>query len=167
MSNIIQALEEGNILKVKQAIKAGEDMNQTIMVGIDEDEESTLLFYALRQRADCDIIRLLVDNGADIHFVNEDGISVLDEAVIFGDLEILTYLTDEKALDITTTQRKSGFTPFMQACCYNNLEVAEFILSKGADPHIKDNAGMSALDYSRRLRKKKVEAFLQNLEENQ
>jgi len=40
MSNIIKALDEGNILKVKQAIKAGEDMNQIIMVGVDEDEES-------------------------------------------------------------------------------------------------------------------------------
>ena len=167
MSNIIKALDEGNILKVKQAIKAGEDMNQIIMVGVDEDEESTLLFYALRQRVECDIIRLLVDSGADVTFVNEDGISVLDEAVIFGDLEILTYPADEKSLDITTTKRKSGFTPFMQACCYNRLEVAEFILKRGADAHVKDNMGMSALDYSRRLRKKKVQAFLESLDENQ
>ncbi len=167
MSNIIEALDEDNILKVKQAIKAGEDMNQIIMVGLDEDEESTLLFYALRQRVECDIIRLLVDSGADVSFVNEDGVSVLDEAVIFGDLEILAYLADEKCLDITTTKRKSGFTPFMQSCCYGNLDVAEFILSRGGDAHVKDNTGMSALDYSRRLRKKKVQEFLENLAENQ
>ncbi len=166
MSNIIKALDEGNILKVKQAIKAGEDMNQIIMVGVDEDEESTLLFYALRQRVECDIIRLLVDSGADVSFLNEDGMSVLDEAVIFGDLEILSYLSDEKSLDITSTQRKSGFTPFMQACCYNNLDVAEFILARGGDAYVKDNNGMSAFDYARRLRKKKVQEFLESLGKN-
>ncbi len=167
MSMIIEALDEGNILKVKQAIKAGEDMNQIIMTGVDDDEETTVLFYALRQRVECDIIRLLVENGADVNFVNEDGLSVLDEAVIFGDLEILTYLVDEHGLDITTTKRKSGFTPFMQACCYGNLEVATFILKRGGDADIKDNNGMSAADYARRLRKKKVEEFLDSLDKNQ
>ena len=55
----------------------------------------------------------------------------------------------------------------MQSCCYGNLEVAEFILKRGGDAHVKDNMGMSALDYSKRLRKKKVQAFLESLEENQ
>ena len=163
MSSIVTALEEDNLLKVKQAIKAGEDVNQVLMVGIDEDEECVLLFYALRQRVSCDIIRSLVDSGADIEYINEDGISVFEEASIFGDLEILSYLADEKGLEVSQTKRKSGFTPFMQACCYGRMDVAEFLLERGADACIKDKNGMDALEYTRRLRQNKMHEFIKNL----
>jgi len=165
MSNIIDAIKEDNLLKVKQAIKSGADLNQMVEVG--EDDEYILLLFALRERVSCDIIRLLIDSGSDIEYLTNDGVSVLDEAVIFGDLEVLTYLTDEKKLDITTTKRKSGFTPFMQSCCYGKVEVAQFIVERGADVHVKDNMGMSALDYTKRLRQKKMQEFIENLMENQ
>jgi ankyrin repeat protein len=164
MSDIIEALEENNLLKVKQAIKNGADLNQIVEVG--EDDEYILLFFALRQRVSCDIIRTLIDSGADIDYLSHDGVGVLDEAVIFADIETLTYLTEEKNLDITQTQRKSGFTPFMQACCYSKIEVAEFILKYDIDIHEKDKMGMSALDYTKRLRKVKMQEFIEKLIEN-
>jgi len=160
MSELIEALEDDNLLKVNQAIKNGVDLNQMVEVG--EDDEYVLLFFALRQRISCDVLRALIDNGADIDYLSSDGVSILDEAVIFGDIEILTYLTEEKNLDITCTKRKSGFTPFMQCCCYNKLEVAEFIVKKGIDIHAKDKMGMSALDYTKRLRKVKMQEFIEN-----
>jgi len=165
MSDIIEALEEDNILKVKQAIKAGADLNQMVEVG--EDDEYVLLHFALRQRISCDVLRLLVDSGADLTYTTGDGVGILDEAVIFGDMEILTYLCDEKELNITQTQRKSGFTPFMQSCCYNKMDVVKFIVSRGVDIYEKDNTGMSALDYTKRMRKVKMQEYLENLIENQ
>lgn len=166
MSDLIKAIEEDNLLKVKQAIKNGADLNQMVEVG-EDDDEYMLLHFALTQRVSCDILRLLIDTGADLEYITSDGVSILDEAVIFGDMEILTYLTDEKKLDITTTKRKSGFTPFMQSCCYGKLDVAEFIVARGVDIHARDNAGMSALDYTKRLRKIKMKEFIENLSENQ
>jgi len=165
MSDIANALEEDNLLKVKQAIKNGADLNQMIEVG--EDDEYVLLLFALRQRVSCDILRLLIDSGADIAYSTLDGVGILDEAIIFGDIEILRYLCDEKELDITTTKRKSGFTPFMQSCCYGKMEVAEFIVARGVDISAKDKMGMSALDYTKRLRKVKMREYLENLLENQ
>ncbi len=164
MSDIIEALEENNLLKVKQAIKNGADLNQLVEVG--EDDEYVLLFFALRQHVSCDIIRMLIENGADIDYLTHDKVSILDEAIIFADMQTLQYLTEEKNLDITQTKRKSGFTPFMQACCYSKLEVAEFILQKGIDIHEKDKMGMSALDYTKRLRKVKMQEFIEKHMEN-
>jgi len=164
MSEIIQAIEEDNLLKLKQAIKNGADLNQMVEVG--EDDEYMLLFFALRQHVSCDIIRALIDNGADINYLSHDGVSVLDEAIIFANMETLMYFSKEKHLDITQTKRKSGFTPFMQACCYSKLEVAEFIISQGIDIHEKDKMGMSALDYTKRLRKVKMQEFIENITEN-
>ncbi len=165
MSDIIEAIEEDNILKAKQAIKAGADLNQMVEVG--EDDEYMLLHFALRQRVSCDLLRLLIDSGADLAYTTRDGVGILDEAVIFGDMEVLTYLCDEKELDITKTERKSGFTPFMQTCCYSKMEVAEFIVARGIDILEKDKMGMSALDYTKRMRKVKMREYLENLIENQ
>ena len=159
MSDIINAIEENNLLKVKQAIKNGADLNQMVEVG--EDDEHVLLFFALRQRVSCDIFTTLIDHGAEISYKTSDGVSILDEAVIFGDMEILRYLTDQKGFDITKTERKSGFTPFMQACCYSKMDVAKFIVEKGIDLDEKDKMGMSALDYTRRLRKTKMQEFIE------
>ena len=57
MSEIIKAIKENHFLKVKQAVKVGADLNQ--MVEIAEDEETPLLFFALRCRVSCDVIKLL------------------------------------------------------------------------------------------------------------
>lgn len=165
MSDIIDAIEDDNLLKAKQAIKNGADLNQMVEVG--EDDEQVLLFFALRQRVSCDIIRLLIESGADARYLTPDGLSILDEAVLLGDLEILRYLIEEQNFDITTTERKSGLTPFMQACCYGKREVAEFIIAQGVDIEARDNMGMTALDYTKRLRKKKMQEFIENLLENQ
>jgi ankyrin repeat protein len=164
MSDIIEALEENNLLKVKQAIKNGADLNQMVEVG--EDDEYMLLFFALRQHVSCDVLRALVDAGADISYLTHDGVGILDEAIIFADMETLRYLTEEKNLDITQTKRKSGFTPFMQACCYGKEEVVEFILKKGINIEEKDKMGMNALDYLKRLRKEKMHKIIENLMEN-
>jgi ankyrin repeat protein len=165
MSDIIEAIKEDNFLKIKQAIKQGADLNQMVEVG--EDDEYVLLFFALRERVSCDSFKLLVESGANLDYFTEDGVSVLDEAVVFGDLEILAYLVDEKGCDVKKTERKSGMTPFMQSCCYGKVEVAEFLASRGADIDVRDKMGMSALDYTKRLQQKKMQTFIEKLLENQ
>jgi ankyrin repeat protein len=161
MSKLSDALEEDHYLKVKQAIKDGEDLNQ--MIEISEDEYSPVLFYALRCRVSVDTIELLIESGADTEYVSEDGVGILDEAVIFGNLDVIKYLVDEKGMDINKTKRKSGMTPFIQACCYGNLEIIDYIYSKGIDIYQKDNSGMDAFDYSKRLGKTSVENYLKKI----
>jgi len=161
MSKLSDALEEDHYLKAKQAIKANEELNQ--MVEISEDEYSPILFYALRCRTSFEIIELLIENGANFEFISDDGVGILDEAVIFGNLEVIKYLVDEKGMDISQTKRKSGMTPFMQACCYGNLEIIKYIHSKGIDIYEQDNTGMGAFEYSKRLGKTQVEDYLKKL----
>jgi ankyrin repeat protein len=165
MSDIIEAIKEDNLLKVKQAIKEGANLNQMVEVG--EDDEYVLLFFALRERVSCDIFKLLIESGANLDYLTDDGVSVLDEAVVFGDLDILAYLIDEKGCDVKKTERKSGMTPFMQSCCYGKVEVAKFLVSRGADIEIRDKMGMSALDYTKRLRQGKMQSYIESLFENQ
>jgi len=159
MSKIVLAIENDDYLGVKDALKKGEDPNQE--VEISEDEYAPLLFFALRKRVDVDIIKLLIDSGADKEYMTYDGVGLLDEAVVFGDIEIIKYLIEELKMDINTTKRKSGMTPFMQACCYGKLDLISYIKDCGADMEARDKNGMNALDYSRKLGQKKVKEYLE------
>jgi ankyrin repeat protein len=161
MSKLSDAIEEDHYLKVKQSIKAGEDLNQ--LVEISEDEYSPVLFYALRCRVSMDIVELLIESGSDFNYVTDDGVGVLDEAVIFGSIDVIKYLVDNKGMDIKATKRKSGMTPFMQACCYGNMQIIRYIYEKGIDVQAKDNNGMGALEYAIRLGKTQVEDYLKSL----
>lgn len=161
MIDIISAIKDNNFLALKELLKQGVDPNQD--VEISEDEYAPLLFFALRCRVDVDMIKLLVESGADIDYLSDDGVGVLDEAVVFGQIDTIRYFIDELGMDINATKRKSGMTPFMQACCYGDLELISYIKECGADMNVRDNNGMNALDYSKKLGQKKVKDFLEKI----
>jgi len=163
MIDIISAIKDNNYLALKELLKKGEDPNQDIEIS--EDEYAPLLFFALRCRVDVDMIKLLVESGADIDYLSDDGVGVLDEAVVFGQIDTIRYLISELGMDINTTKRKSGMTPFMQACCYGDLELISYIKESGADINVRDKNGMNALDYAKKLGQKKVKDFLENIVE--
>ncbi len=161
MTDIIDAIKENNFLKVKESLKEGLDPN--LMVEISEDEFAPLLFFALRNRVDFDIVELLIESGADIEYLTDDGVGILDEAVIFGQIEVIRYLVENRGFDVNKTQRRSGMTPFMQACCYGDLKIMEYLKDRGADIEAKDKNGMDALSYTKQLGRKKAEEFIQNI----
>ncbi len=164
MEELITAIKENNLLKVKVALKKGDiDLNSFVEIG--EDEEVTLLFYAIRERVNLDIIKLLLDAGADIDYVDESGVGVLDKAVIYGNKDLINYLVLERGFDINTTKRKSGLSPFIQSCCYGDVDLAKYMYELGADASYRDKLGMSALDYAKRLGHKRMQSFLEELEE--
>ncbi|OQX74328.1 MAG: hypothetical protein B6D59_02880 [Campylobacteraceae bacterium 4484_4] len=152
---LIEALEEDNLLKVKQLIKQGANLNE------ETEEEASLLFYAFRKKCSPELIRLMIESGADLSITSPLGISVLDEAIALGDLELIKYLVLEKGFDVNRTRRKSGVTPLMIASSYGYEEIVSFLLEQGAELTALDKLGMSALDYSKRLGKKRMYQYLQ------
>jgi ankyrin repeat protein len=155
MSDIEKSIRENNYLKIKQCVKNGDNLN------IEIEDEGSLLCYALRQKCSFDIIELLVENGASLSYLSDNGVGILDEAIILADMEILKYLIEDKRLDITKTTRKSGFTPLIQAACYGYIDVVKYLLKMGADINEKDNFGMDALSYSKKLQQKNMKEFLE------
>ncbi len=151
---LMHALEEDNLLELKRLIRQGADLDA------ETEEEASMLFYAFRQKCSTELIRMMIDAGADLSITSPLGISVLDEAIALGDLELVRYLVEEKGFDVNTTRRKSGVTPLMIASSYGLEEIVAFLLERGADPEVLDAFGMSALDYTERLGKKRMHAFL-------
>ncbi len=159
--DITEAIIHDDYLAIKQAIKKGLDLEQMIENELNENEES-LLFFALHHKCSFDTIKLLVESGIDIEKTDAQGVSFLDEAIVTGSLELVRYLVDEKGMDVNRTQRKSGFTPLMQAACYGYTQIVDFLLERGADIDARDSSGLNVVEYTKKLQRKKMQKHLES-----
>ncbi len=159
--DIVEAIRRDDYIGIKKAIKAGADLEQIVENEMNENEES-LLFYALHHKCDFETIKLLIESGVDIARCDEEGVSLLDEAIVTGDLELVRYLVEEKDMDVNMTRRKSGFTPLMQAASYGYTEIVQFLLDKGADIEARDSSNLNVIEYTKKLQRKNMQKFLES-----
>lgn len=123
--------------KIKRLINEGVDVN------ICDQSGNTMLMilsmYADHSNAD-DIVRLLLDNGADVNLLNSDGRSALflaisqpftDDSQYFNEK---TMLCDKNPTKICT-----------------NLQTLELLIEHGAKVDIKDNYGDNILKYANKI----------------
>ena len=163
MNEIAQAIENDSIAKLKSLVKEGADLNKPILIGeeydLEEHDEISPLFYAIRKYASLELIEFLLENGVDIRQTDSDGISALDMAIKFKRKDLVRFCLD-KGIDINATKRRSGILPLQLACCFNDTELIQLLLDHGADINSTDASGMSAKDYARKLGQKGVVEYL-------
>ncbi|SFV53538.1 ankyrin repeat family protein [hydrothermal vent metagenome] len=163
MNELTQAIENDSIAKLKSLLQEGADLNKPILIGeeydLEEYDEISPLFYAIRKYASLEMIELMLENGVDLYVTDSDGISALDMAIKFKRKEIIQYCID-KGMELNRTKRKSGILPIMLAACFSDTELIEMLLEHGADINATDASGMSAKDYAKKLGQKKMVSFL-------
>jgi hypothetical protein len=92
------------------------------------------------------LARQLVLRGA---AVNKQGWAPLHYAATKGNLEIMRLLLAKDAY--IDTESPNQTTPLMMAAQYSgSVEAVKFLLRQGADPWMKNQIGMTALDFARR-----------------
>ncbi len=163
MEELLNAMKRDNLVKIKALCKQGIDLNQPIILGSEYDledyDEISILFYAIRNGVSIEAIEILLDYGVDIKEIDEDGLSAIDIAIKFKREDIVE-LCINRGMDINKTSRKSGITPLLLASCFNNIPMVELLLKHNADINSLDNSGMSAKDYAKKLGQKKMLEFL-------
>ena len=104
-------------------------------------DESPLMLAALHGLlAEC---QGLIERGAD---VNKSGWAPLHYAATNGHLAVMQLLIDENAyLD---AESPNGSTPLMMAAHYGTPSAVKLLLESGADPTLKNNLGLSAIDFA-------------------
>ncbi len=104
-------------------------------------DESPLMLAALHGLlAEC---QGLIERGAD---VNKPGWAPLHYAATNGHLAVMQLLIDESAyLD---AESPNGSTPLMMAAHYGTPSAVKLLLESGADPTLKNNLGLSAIDFA-------------------
>jgi ankyrin repeat protein len=149
MNTWLELLKNDDYLGIKKYLKSGADISQTNEAG------ESVLACAIRARCDFDTIMLLLENGADKFDFDDEGVSILDMAITYDNIEMVKYLI-EQGIDINKTTRKSGFTALMAAACYGRVEIMKMLLEEGADTTLKDLKGFSAIDFARKMNKKSI-----------
>ena len=111
----------------------------------DEFECSVSQMLDAAARGDTELVSLLMEAGADINEVNEQGDTALLLACKAGSLELATMLKDAGAG--VSVANEQGDTALLVAVAGGNLAVAELLVDWGADVKAerRDGAGLIAL----------------------
>jgi len=90
------------------------------------------------------LLKVLVQQGANIHAIDQPGNTPLHHAVAAGDVDAATYLLDQGA-DINARDFNNNSTLHLGLTSPHPLEMTNFLLGRGAKPEIKNNFGNTAL----------------------
>ena len=169
MQELLEAIEHDSLPRVRKLLESQKyDLNSDVIIGaeyeLEDYDEIPLLFYLIQKQASPEMIELLLSHGMDINLRSREGLGVVDIAIKYRRKDIIE-LAKERGVDITVSKRKSGLTPLMLAASFNDIEMMEYLIQNGATIDNRDNYGMNALDYAKKMGQKKAASFLESLQE--
>ncbi len=88
-----------------------------------------------------------LQQGADVNYQDQDGVTVLIYAARTGNTAIAKLLLEKGAT--LNLQKKDGWTALMMAVLTNHPEVVQLLLEAGADRDITSEKNKTALDYAK------------------
>jgi len=136
--SLYAAAEAGDLARVMLLVEQGEDKNQ---IG-GQYNDTTLGIAALKGYLD--IVRYLVEQGADIEKADSYGHTPLINASIFGHLEVVRYLLEQGAKRDKATD--FGMTSLHHAAQNGHLEIAKLLMVYGADLNARNNYDQLPID---------------------
>ena len=128
MSELLKAVEAENFQEVKRLIKSGTDVNERSLY--QNLWHETALHTAVRSGS-LEMVRYLVEHGADINFkIRLDG-TPLHLAVHCGSLEVVKYLVEHGA-KVTREECRGWRSLLWWACLKRNHVIVDYLLQHGA-----------------------------------
>ncbi|VTU27741.1 ankyrin repeat protein [Variovorax sp. PBL-H6] len=109
-------------------------------------DESPLMLAALKGQQE--LVTRLIARDAD---VNKPGWTPLHYAATGGHVAIIKQLLEHYAF--IDAQSPNGTTPLMMAAMYGSSAAVQLLLDEGADTAMKNQLGMSALDFAQRAKR--------------
>jgi ankyrin repeat protein len=103
---------------------------------------ATALFYAASQGRN-DVLRRLVQHGADVNLADSAGKTPLQVAVLMNHPDAVRLLLDAGAQ--INAQDKDGATALLHAVQAGRVELADLLLKRGADARLARNDGLTPL----------------------
>ncbi|MEP6791356.1 MAG: ankyrin repeat domain-containing protein [Ramlibacter sp.] len=110
-------------------------------------DESPLMLAALKGQLD--LVKKLIERGAD---VNKTGWTPLHYASTNGHLEVINLLLENHAY--IDAESPNGTTPLMMAAQYGPATAVKLLLEAGADPALKNQLGLNAIDFAQKADRK-------------
>lgn len=138
LTPLLRAVKHGDIVAVDILLWAGASLSI-------RDDECRTPFLNAAKIGHIDIVKQLLNYGACICDLDLDGRTALHMAALSNDLEVVKLITDLIDVDV---EDNCGYTALMD-CSENRCEnVAEFLLSLGANPNHADIEGSTSLHWA-------------------
>ena len=119
------------------------DWPKTDVNKLNPQGESVLMLVALKGQLE--LAEKLIKKGAD---VNKTGWTPLHYAASGGHVLLISLLLENSAYIDAESPNRS--TPLMMAAMYGSEASVKLLLAEGADPKIKNQQGLTALDFAQR-----------------
>lgn len=156
------SMENSKLEIIKTLIKAGANVNQKMM------GRTTLLPLIIENTADIDnpeIVKVLLDYGANVEAENDSGWTPLMLAVEYRNSEYVKMLIDAganvNAKVIRYPSYGSGWTPLMIAVKSGDIEKVNILIDAGADLHAVAY-GETVMDFAYKQNNSKIIKLLEN-----
>ena len=123
-------------------------LRKEIVTGAKEELEKVELYLEKIKETDAkfEIVKLLLENGADPNFQSQIQYSAVNLAVVFKFPKILELLL-EKGAD-PNIQNSGGESALHIAAFFNFPEILKILLKNGADANIENQAGLTPFNYA-------------------
>jgi len=138
--NIHQAIQQGNIDAVRAILAEKPD----VLESRNERNLTPLILASLQGHTE--IVRCLLEKGADLNATDNEGSNVLHNAAAGGHDDIMA-LFFARGMDVNAKDNR-GMTALHFACSRGFLPSARFLISEGADVHAEENNGRTSLFFA-------------------
>ncbi|KAK6534041.1 hypothetical protein TWF281_005380 [Arthrobotrys megalospora] len=108
-----------------------------------DDTRRTWELHSALGKGNLDILKLIINDGADINARSEKGETALHIATKRGDNHIVEFLLKHGA--VVNVAAQNGRTALHDAAIHNRSQVAQMLLDYGADVHVLDTSGKTPL----------------------
>src|SRR6266850_1177135 len=140
-ADLLDAVRKGDHKAVRALLENGADVNAKESRG-----GQTALMWAVANKYP-EIVKLLVEHGANVRARSKGDFTPLLFAAQQGDVESGRLLLEAGA-DVNENRKKDRMTALMVAAAGGNNEFSVLLLDKGANPHLIDEIGYTALHYA-------------------
>jgi uncharacterized protein len=154
---LCKAAGKGDLAKVRTLIERGVDVNSRPVLGKDNGVEiSGTPLLAATAEDKIEVVKYLLDKGANVNIPNGNGDTALIFAAQRGNLPLAGLLINAGA-EINVEERH-GITPLMWAALGGHLEVMRKLFENGANINARDGLGNNPLMFAALARKNAAEA---------
>lgn len=119
-----------------------------------------ILKYLLNQYSPSDVVNYIREK-------NDDGETLLHRACYLGNLEVVKFLVENFSRDISIDCQAEKYrkgTPLHVACLEGNTKVVRYLIECGANREIKDEEGVTFLEYLYEDYREDIEEFIINFD---
>jgi len=134
--NLVLGAYQGDLARVQVLVGKGANVNVR-----DQKKRTPLIFAATNGHTP--VVGFLISKGAEVNAKDSSGQTALLYAAKRSFNQAAALLL-EKGAEVNVQSKKKRVTPLMLAAVWNNVELLQMLLDKGADPGLTDIFGRTA-----------------------